>query len=294
MKIDKLIAFLKCPYCDLEELTYENDQIVCPRCQTIFDVRGGVPIMVDKGKLNDQEKSQMDIFDKHYLKNLSDEYSLAKWQESMIKRVFNDDGVKTYLDIGCSADAYTVIESAKRKGYISIGMNLSYVAMRQAKRNADLEGVGERCAFVVASAERLPFRDSFFDYISLLSVLEHIKNDEKVIRGVELILKKEGQVYICVPNSYSNIWPFLWPIYFVIDKFVGHIRHYSDIGLNRVMYGNGFILEEIKYNAHLKKLVQIILDRLNLINSEKWWKIEEDDINDNSRGLQLNAIYKKR
>ena len=124
--------------------------------------------------------------------------------------------------------------------------------------------------------------------------LEHLDNDNKTIENIYKILKNNGYFYVCVPNSYRNIWVFLWPVYFYFDRKVGHKKHYSskDI-INKMEKNKLFKLEKIYYNGHLIKLWQLFLEKINLIDDKYWWLLEKKDINKNPSGMQLNAIFKK-
>ncbi len=294
MKPEKLIVFLRCPYCHFKKLVLKGGKISCHRCGQDFNVVDGVPIMMRKENLNRQEITQKVWFEKHYSRFSKAVYRLENWRLSMLKRIFaatRGKKIKNYLDIGCGATGYTVIEAAKR-GWLAFGMDISLEAMRRARGLAKKMKVEERTAFLVCSAENLPFRKNEFDYISAISLFEHLDNDRKVAEEIGSVLKKKGILYICTPNTYLRMWPFLWPVYFVIDRIIGHKRHYSLSGLNRLLVGD-FRPNDFFYNAHLGKLFQLVLEKLSLIDEAAWWKIEDADINKNPWGIQLNAIYEK-
>lgn len=255
--------------------------------------------MINKDKLNEQEKHQLTWFDNHYSEFSDDIYCLENWRLSMLRRIFKNDlittFVKNYLDIGCGATGYTVIESAKTDGTISIGTDISLEAMIRARRLAEKQEVGKRTAFIVCSAENLPFKDEIFDYVSAISILEHIKNDEKVIVNISKIIKSYGYLYVCVPNTYRRMWFFLWPLYYFMDKKIGHLRHYSEEDLVGLLSSNRLHCKRIFYNGHLVKFYQIFLERLGLIRDKKWWLLEDRDLafQHNKMGVQLNAIFVK-
>lgn len=292
MNINTLINYLKCPYCSNENLELQESKIVCQQCQTDFEILDEIPIMFKEEKLNTQEKSQIKHFNQHYQKSSN---QISNWQQSMLNRVFNyidKDKIKIYLDAGCGADAYTVITAAQKNNWLSFGINISFEAMRRAKHQADQLGLADKTVFIVCSIEKLPFKDNFFDYISSLSVLEHIQDDKLALNNLKQTLNPKGSIYICVPNTYQRIYSFLRPIYKIIDHRVGHLRHYSLADLNDKL--TGLKLEKYFYNGHLIKLWQLILEKLHLINNTHWWRLEEKDINQDTHGLQLNAIYKKQ
>lgn len=296
MKVEELLKYLECPYCNNEDLDLVDNKISCKNCNIPFDVIDGVPVLMKRDHLGVQEKEQAKWFDNHYSQFSSKKYELENWRLSMLKRIFDTDfskNVKTYLDIGCGATGYATIEAAKRLGCISFGIDISLEAMLRAKRLAQKQGLEERTAFIVCSAENLPFKPNLFDYISAISLLEHLENDAAVVKSASKIVKRGGHFYVCVPNTYKRMWPFLWPVYFYLDKKIGHKRHYSIEDLSRRMKKGGFELEKVFYNGHLVKLLQLVLEKGQFIGEELWWDLEEKDINQNPRGIQLNVIYRK-
>lgn len=52
---------------------------------------------------------------------------------------------------------------------------------------------------IVADARKLPFRKSTFNTVVSNSTLEHINNNEKVVKEVVRVLKSGGVFYFCVP-----------------------------------------------------------------------------------------------
>lgn len=298
MNINKLLEFIKCPYCANGALILETDSLVCTGCRNIFQIIDGVPVLLKKENLSGQEKSQAGWFDGHYSEFPKEEYKLENWRLSMLNRIFEPGfkgSVKTYLDIGCGATGYTVIEAVRRNNWLSFGIDISIEAMAKARHLAEKEGVGQSAAFLVCSAENLPFRAGSIDYISAVSLLEHLENDEKTIKDLRSVLRGSGYLYVCVPNTYRRMWPFLWPVYYYFDRKIGHKRHYSIEALaGKMRKDNCFQLEDYFYNGHLIKFYQIILDKIRLIGEEKWWHMEKKDINKVPSGVQLNAIFRKR
>lgn len=297
MDIDKILEFVKCPYCVDVQLAIVDNKLRCKACGYFYDVVDGVPVLVKKDKLDLQELKQLEWFDKHYSDFSKDEYNLENWRLSMVNRIFDpvvNKKINTYLDIGCGATGYTVIEAAKRNKWLSFGADISLEAMLRANNLAKKQGLRDTTAFIVCSAQKLPFRQSTFDYVSAVSLLEHLQDDHELIREFYSILREQGNLFICVPNTYKRMWPFLWPVYFYFDRKIGHIRHYSIEALSdKMAKENRFELEDFFYNGHLIKFYQILLDKIGFINEKNWWSIEKKDINKVSSGVQLNAIFRK-
>lgn len=296
MNISQALKYLKCPYCDNHKLLLKTTkELWCNHCEKSFKTICGIPILMDNDLLDEQEKKQIKWFEKHYSQFSNTEYKLENWRLSMIKRILEQKfikNIKTYLDIGCGATGYTVIEASKRKKWLSFGVDISLEAMLRAKNLAKKEGVENRTFFIVCSAENLPFRTNSIDYVSVISVLEHLSDDNKTIKSISKVLRNNGYFYVCLPNAYKRIWFFLWPIYKFLDYQIGHKRHYSIEGLTEKM-PKILKLKKMFYNAHLLKLLQLVLEKFHLIDDRRWWVIEEKDINSDFKGIQLNAIYQK-
>lgn len=298
MKINKLINYIACPSCTSPKLVLERKKIICHKCNSSYEVLDGVPILINEKDLNEQERKQKRIYEKGYAVVSKENYRLDNWNKSMCKRVFRveqKEKIRTYLDIGCGATGYMVIEAAK-KNWLSFGIDISIELMIKAAFLAKKQNVEDNTVFLVASAEKnLPFRANSFDYASALSVIEHLDNDTKVMNSTHRILKKRGLFYILVPNSYKRTYPFFWPLELYVDRNTGHKRHYSIEGLEKEMKKEGFELERFSYNGHFVKTIAVASEvlKLNLIDNKMWWKIDKKDNNQDSLGLHINAIFRK-
>jgi len=71
----------------------------------------------------------------------------------------------------------------------------------------------------IADACNLPYEDNFFDVVVSFDVFEHIKNDQKAIREVYRVLKKNGALIFIVPA-----FQFLFSSH---DKALNHQRRYN-------------------------------------------------------------------
>ena len=84
------------------------------------------------------------------------------------------------------------------------------------------------------SALELPIEDEQVDFILCLDLMEHIKEDDKLIKEISRVLKKSGKVILTTPMQNGVSFPFLSKQRMeTINKSWGHIR-------------NGYSLEEIE------------------------------------------------
>lgn len=267
MDINNLLKYISCPVCQSNLLLVNKNNLSCIKHNHQFPIINGILILLKKSELDNQEISQKLWFDRHYSK-FKNTYHSENWRLSMLNRIFNHSftkSMKTYLDIGCGASGYTTIGAVKKNK------------------------VDHQTAFIVASAQNLPFKKNTFDYVLLVTVLEHLDKDYLVVNQIEKILKKNKYFFICVTNAYHKILSFIWPFYYYNDVKIGHKRHYSIKSLNRLL--KKYILINHFYNGHSIKLIQLLLNKLKSINNNLWWKIENQYINHPQPSVQLNAIY---
>jgi SAM-dependent methyltransferase len=95
---------------------------------------------------------------------------------------------KLVLEIGCGRGAFQYL--AKRW----IGLDISFSVRRHVKK-----------PFVVASAQRLPFKDRSFDALWSVTTLEHVPEPETVLEEIRRILRPGGSVYLA-PAWHCRSW----------------------------------------------------------------------------------------
>ena len=100
---------------------------------------------------------------------------------------------KRLLDIGCGQGMW--LRAAADLGAVPVGVDISPVALDLCKRavpQADL------CC---GPAEKLPFTEGEFDFISCLGAVEHFLNPEVALREMIRVAKPEAVVLLLVPNA---------------------------------------------------------------------------------------------
>lgn len=81
-----------------------------------------------------------------------------------------------------------------------------------------------------SDAQALNFKDSVFDCVVMLDVLEHLGDDFSAMKEVSRVLKNDGVAIISVPAHQ-----FLWSGH---DAALGHVRRYSRSCLKRLFDAN--------------------------------------------------------
>jgi SAM-dependent methyltransferase len=92
---------------------------------------------------------------------------------------------------------------------------------------------------IQADATELPLEDHSIDGIVAMDVLEHIEDDNKVLREFCRVSKPNGSLFITVPA-----FRFLWSAH---DEAVDHVRRYSKEELIAKVENAGFSINSIRY-----------------------------------------------
>ena len=99
---------------------------------------------------------------------------------------------RTVLDY-CCGNGEVAVAMAKRGAKEVHGIDISEVAVENAKALAEKEGVGDRCRFAVMDAESMGFADETFDLIHEYGSLHHLDLDA-AYKELHRILSPGGRI----------------------------------------------------------------------------------------------------
>jgi SAM-dependent methyltransferase len=94
-----------------------------------------------------------------------------------------------------------------------------------------------------------PIKKNHFDLIVCFEVLEHIKNEKKIIEFFFKSLKKGGSLILSVPSKNA-------PLYRAgllknFDLIVGHLRRYTKNEITNVLTWGGFKIDTIFFEESI-------------------------------------------
>lgn len=156
------------------------------------------------------------------------------------------------IDLGCGTGYYLFLLSNLSLKLHLTGFDNDKEATGEAKTLLKSRNI----KFVVGDLHEMPFKDNSFDKAVASEVLEHVDDDERVLKETFRILKPKGMLVISVP---SINYPFLWdPVNWILQHFFGihiksgffsgiwsgHLRLYNLNQLKRKFEGVGFAVEE--------------------------------------------------
>lgn len=148
--------------------------------------------------------------------------------------------VETILDIGSGVgtiDFYLAL-----KGKKVTGIEISENAVEVAKANAKLFDVDKNIKFIAAAfPNKVPHKQ--FDLVLFSEVIEHLEDDKKALKDIRKILKPDGILVITTPSIHAPLYKM--GLLNKFDKEVGHLRRYSNKGLESLVKANGFTIVSI-------------------------------------------------
>ncbi|ABC29200.1 SAM-dependent methyltransferase [Hahella chejuensis KCTC 2396] len=119
------------------------------------------------------------------------------------------------------------------------------------------------CRFIQGFGENMPFEDGEFDLILCSTVIEHVKDVDKVISEMSRVLSKNGVIYIEAPNY---IWPYephlqIWTVPKLGKKwmalsalaqgksrhiqFLDHLQLVTPHQIRRLLLKNGLLVRNV-------------------------------------------------
>jgi SAM-dependent methyltransferase len=128
------------------------------------------------------------------------------------------------LEIGCGT-GYVLQGLAAQSAYQLTGAEVHVAGLRHARRRVP------SVEFVQADAGDLPYH-AVFDAVGAFDVIEHINEDEQVLKSIHRALKPEGIVFVTVPQH-----EWLWS---AVDEQARHKRRYERKPLIAKLAETGF------------------------------------------------------
>lgn len=166
-----------------------------------------------------------------------------KQEQKRIKEIEKFKNGGRIIDIGAST-GFFLAEIQKRKNWVPFGVEYSKKAVQKALRE-----YGIRLLHGDIHSNRIS--DNFFDVVTMHSVLEHIPNISKTLKGVNRKLKKGGLFVFNVPN----IWSFEYYLYKFLGKpFPGfifeHLYYFTPKLITNILEKNEFRVVHITSRHH--------------------------------------------
>lgn len=210
-----------CPECNHE---FESREWLCPHCHWHAPITAGFP------SLAPQLARSGGGFEPEAFAKLAKLEAGSFWFRSRNRLIILAlqkycPNIKNFLEIGCGT------------GFVLTGVASAYPAMRLVGSEVFSEGLkhaAERlptAELVQMDARNMPYLEEF-EVIGAFDVLEHIQEDQIVLRNIWKALKPNGSLLLTVPQHQ-----FLWS---AVDESAHHVRRYNSRDLRKKLENAGF------------------------------------------------------
>jgi ubiquinone/menaquinone biosynthesis C-methylase UbiE len=123
-----------------------------------------------------------------------------KRRAQVVKMSLDKKIINKILDIGC-AEGYATSFIADESRLV-VGVELDFEYLKIAKNKL------RQVLFINASIDHLPFRDSLFDAVCILEVLEHLSSNlqRSGLKEADRVLRSKGPLIISVPYKEQIVY----------------------------------------------------------------------------------------
>jgi len=207
------------------------------------------------------------------------ETELDPWVRSKSRIICSLVEGERILEVGCGIGTLTKSLS-EQKRYRIVAIDSSQICLKKAReKRLDVVYMQQD----ICNPSNLLQYTNHFDSAVVSDVLEHIKDDQRALTNINLLLKEDGAVVLTVPAFqmlYSNH-----------DRKVGHLRRYSKREIVRKLSTAGYDVEICRYwnflgllgwITILKVLKRKLLDVSSFLSSvsgvfQRWLLLEEKE-----------------
>lgn len=261
-----LYNHLCCPICK-KSLAKKGDSLSCGSCKRSYEIRSGIPILVDLSKIPAHLRRQIQYFD--HEDEVRGDWTLEPWQARYVRK---------FLDVGKPKPGGLIIDNATGSGYMAIELarrgfrviatDLTLTELVKLKNNLKNLGLTKHVLLVCTNSESMPIKSVIADGLVANAILEHLPQEKQAISEIARVVKREAPVMVAMPLAYHLLLPFLWLPNWIHDKRIGHLRRYTR---KRILNSFGQF-DEIRtyYTGHLLKVFCLFM---YLVTKRSWWNL---------------------
>jgi ubiquinone/menaquinone biosynthesis C-methylase UbiE len=187
--------------------------------------------------------------------------------ETKIKAVKELDlaGNETVLDVGCGQGFLLKLISESGQGTRSVGVDVNLADLKKARSH---NTTGGDCELVLCDAAYLPFKNGAFERIACTAVLEHVSDEQKVMREISKTLKNDGILIIDVPGAF-HLQNKLSDLFIRSQGVFPFHREYTIGRMNRIIRESGFELESFSTARFVGSLLLPVVETVVTFSGRK-------------------------
>lgn len=222
------------------------------------------------------------INEKNHLNEIQATYSYKKVKENKYqewkRKMYLDDFTKhvfggEMLELGCAYGESTAIYAPLVKKLVCVEGSSNFIDI--ARKNVKESHV----EFVNCLFEEITFQNEF-DYVAANFILEHVADEQVVLRKCYEALKKDGLLFVSVPNATSFTRKLAVEMSFIDNEYAltesdinhGHRRLYDETSIIQVLIEAGFEIVE-KGVSFIKPFAEFQMEAMaeaGILGIEQW------------------------
>lgn len=117
----------------------------------------------------------------------------------LLSRLKGIEGI--FLDLGCGTGRISFV--LRQLEGDSVGVDFSKQSVIKAQKLAKKGLLNS--SFIIGEAESLPFRNSIFQLVLSIGMLEYVNKPNKILREIKRIIKKDGLVMLGCNNGLAPV-----------------------------------------------------------------------------------------
>ena len=186
-------------------------------------------------------------------------------------RLIFEGKAESHRDVNYQEDVKT-IEKIKPKGnFLDIGTNMGFFLRHTLGRGWNVMGIDPSPSLSEMARKHFGlnvktcylneagFENEYFDVVTIIDVFEHVLEPKTMLEDIKKVLKKDGILFIKVPNGKYNMLK-LWfakmagkiKDYDIFDSYE-HVTHFTHKTLKRMLAECGFKVSK----SHIGKPIQL-------------------------------------
>jgi 2-polyprenyl-3-methyl-5-hydroxy-6-metoxy-1,4-benzoquinol methylase len=176
---------------------------------------------------------------------------------------FDTKNKKKFLDIGCSFGGF--IKCAEDAGFDAYGLDVSEFASTYAREKLGLKNV------LCGNFTKGIYDDDFFDVITMIEVIEHVKNPKETIDEAYKILKPGGLFILQTANMDGHQAKREKADYHYF--LPGHLYYFSAKTLKKYLQDAGFSKVKIFYGVDFGLMPKLKKSALAFKSAKEYFKL---------------------
>lgn len=247
-----------CPLCK-EPLVKLDNKYRCKHCRRMYPVVDGIPHLLSE--IDDEFKAfQKKVYDESASETTPLQLAIDKRGFSYpttsklakMKEILDPLNIfpnACLLDIGCGSGRI-LNKLAAQYQIQGFGIDIS---LNQLKANSKHNPFGHR--YYYGDAEKLPFQDNTFDFITCFDVFEHLSHPIDCAKEICRTLKKKGKALVYVINKKEK-YTWHWFLRKISGKKLGiDTGKFSDHRIENFLYSEEVIAYFHNANAKVEEII---------------------------------------